>query len=152
MRFRKILRGSWGRFQQRILQCFQQWRRLENCVRFPGGYFEQDWGIIIIFTSFLYLVSTLGPHFSQLLSAALSYFPESHRRSEISSLSRVILVLGKARCCRVPILGCRGWYDIFPKNCTRHDAWVDMLLWWSCQSPVAHSCSLQNLSSFCRGM
>ena len=33
--------------------------------------------------------------FSQLPSAALSYFPESHQWSEISSLSKVILVLGK---------------------------------------------------------
>ena len=24
--------------------------------------------------------------------------------------------------------------------CTRHDAWVGLLLRWSCQSPVAHSC------------
>ena len=26
----------------------------------------------------------------------------------------------------------------------RRDAWAGMLLWWSCQSPVAHSCSLLN--------
>ena len=41
-------------------------------------------------------------------SAALSYFPESHQQSEISSLSKVILVLGKARSHRVPNLGCKG--------------------------------------------
>ena len=35
----------------------------------------------------------------------------------------------------------------------RCDAWVATLLWWSCQSPVAHSCSLLNhLNSFHRGM
>ena len=39
--------------------------------------------------------------FSQSPSAALSYFPESYQQSEISSLSKVILVLGKAKCCRV---------------------------------------------------
>ena len=33
--------------------------------------------------------------FSQSPSAALSYFPESHCQSEISSLSKVILVLEK---------------------------------------------------------
>ena len=38
----------------------------------------------------------------------LSYFPESHWQSEISSLSKVILVLGKARSRRAPNLGCRG--------------------------------------------
>ena len=53
-------------------------------------------------------------------SAALSYFPESHQWSEISSLSRVILVLGKARGSRAPNLGCRGvqspgWFDISSK-------------------------------------
>ena len=35
----------------------------------------------------------------------------------------------------------------------RHDAWVGTLLWWSCQSPVVHSCGLLNhLDSFSGGM
>ena len=52
---------------------------------------------------------TLGPDtVLQLLSAALSYFPESHWRSEMSSLSMVTLVLGKARNSRAPNLGCWG--------------------------------------------
>ena len=35
----------------------------------------------------------------------------------------------------------------------RHDAWVGALLWWSCQSPVAHSCRLLcHLKSFHEGM
>ena len=60
-------------------------------------------------------------HSSQLPSAAPLYFPESHWWSEISSLSKVILVLGKARSCRAPNLGCRGaespgWFDVLPKN------------------------------------
>ena len=46
--------------------------------------------------------------FSQLPSAARLYFPESHQRSEIFSLSKVILVLGKVRNLRVPNLGCSG--------------------------------------------
>ena len=46
--------------------------------------------------------------FSQSPSAAPLYYPESHRWSEISSLSKVILVLGKARRHRAPNLGCRG--------------------------------------------
>ena len=37
-----------------------------------------------------------------------SCFPESHRWSEIFSLSKVILVLEKARSCRAPNLGFRG--------------------------------------------
>ena len=44
--------------------------------------------------------------FSQSLSAAPLYIPESHRQSEICSLSKVILVLGKDRSHRVPNLGC----------------------------------------------
>ena len=32
----------------------------------------------------------------------------------------------------------------------RCDAWAGILLWWSCQSPVAHSCSLlKHPDSFC---
>ena len=45
---------------------------------------------------------------SQLSSAVPLYFPESHPWSEISSLSKVILVLGKDRSHRVPNLGCNG--------------------------------------------
>ena len=57
--------------------------------------------------------------FSQSPSAAPSYFPESHWWSEMSSLSKVILVLGKSRNCGVPNLGCRGsespgWPDVLP--------------------------------------
>ena len=64
--------------------------------------------------------------FSQLLSAALLYFPESHQWSEISLLSKVILVLGKARSHRVPNLGCRGaespgWSDVLSKKL--HKMW-----------------------------
>ena len=57
------------------------------------------------------------PYHIFLLSYLLSYFPESHQWSEISSLSKVILVLGKARSHRVPNLGCGGaespgWFDV----------------------------------------
>ena len=80
--------------------------------------------------------------FSQLPTAALLYFPESHQWSETSSLSKVILVLGKARSHRAPNLGCwgtesSGWFDVSQKKkkfCTNRDAWVGVLLWWSCQS------------------
>ena len=59
----------------------------------------------------------------------------------------MILVLGKSRSCRARHLGCRGcescgWFDVSPKNCRRLDVWAGKLLWWSCQSPVAHSCGL----------
>ena len=45
--------------------------------------------------------------FSQLPSASLMCFPESHQQYKISSLSKVILVLGKARSCRASNLACR---------------------------------------------
>ena len=54
-------------------------------------------------------------------SDAPSYFPESHQCSEISSLSKVILVLGKAKRHRAPNLGCSGaespgWFGVLPKS------------------------------------
>ena len=59
--------------------------------------------------------------FSQLPSAAQLYCPESHWWSEISSLSKVILVLEKAWCYRTPNVGFSragspGWFDVLPKN------------------------------------
>ena len=67
---------------------------------------------------------------------------------KISSLSKVILFLEKARSHRVPNLGWRraespGWFDVLPKKFMRHDAWVGVL-WWNCQSLVVHSCGLLN--------
>ena len=64
---------------------------------------------------------------------------------KISSLSKVILVLGKARSHRAPNLGYSGpespgWFEVSLKT-----AWdVGALSWWSCQSPVAHSWGLLN--------
>ena len=48
-------------------------------------------------------------------------FPKSHPWSEVSSLSKVILVLGKARSNRAPNLSCSrakspGWFDVSPKT------------------------------------
>ena len=59
--------------------------------------------------------------FSQSPYAAPLYFFESHRQSEISSLSKVILVLGKSRSHRAPNLGCSRAesperVDVLPKN------------------------------------
>ena len=76
-----------------------------------------------------------------------------------SSLSQVILVLGKAKSHRAPNLGCRGGWVIWviwcftQKLCMRCDTWAGTLLWWGCQSPVAHSCGLLNHpNNFRRGM
>ena len=42
---------------------------------------------------------------------------------------------------------------IAKKPCMRRDALSSALLWWSCQSPVAHSCRLLNQPNrFCRGV
>ena len=96
--------------------------------------------------------------FSQSPPAAPSYFPKSHWWSEISSLSKEILVWGKARGVRTPNLGFRGSesparFDVSPKNCMRCDVWPGTLSWWSCQSPVAHSCGLlHHPNSSRRGM
>ena len=98
--------------------------------------------------------NTLQTPLLELPSATLSCFPQSHQQFEISSLSKVILVLGKARSLRAPNLGCRGLshlgdFMFHQKLCPRRDAWVSMLSWWSCQSPVAHSCRLlSHLNTF----
>ena len=67
------------------------------------------------------------------------YFLESHGWSKISSLSKVILVLGKARSRRAPNLGCRGaespgWFDVSPK----HSAWDMMHEQASCPNEAAN--------------
>ena len=47
-----------------------------------------------------------------------------------------------------------SWSWHFAKRLyVRCDAWVEALLWLTCQSPVAHSCGLLNhLNTFCGGM
>ena len=81
-------------------------------------------------------------------------FPKSHQWSEISSLSKVILFWEKPE-----VAGHQTWAIgelshlgdfIFHQ---KSDAWAVMLSWWSCQSPVAHSCGLLNHpNSFPGGM
>ena len=85
------------------------------------------------------LFKTLQKSLLESPSAAPSYFPESNQQSEISLLSKVILVLGKARSCRIPNLGCRGaeppgWFDVLPKN----SAWDLMHERACCHDEVAH--------------
>ena len=74
---------------------------------------------------------------------------------EISSLSKVILVLGKARSQIWAVGGLSPLVTwCFTKNlCMRCDASVGVLSGWSCQSAVAHSCGLLNHpNSFHGGM
>ena len=104
-------------------------------------------------------MDTLQPHtVLPIVSAAPWYFPESHWQSEISSLSKVILVLGKARSRRVPNLGYRGaespvWFDVSPNNYAWNVIHEWACSWWSCQSSVAQSWGLLNYpNSFLRGM
>ena len=108
--------------------------------------------------------------FFWLPSAALLYLPESHWRSEVSSLSKVILVLGKARSHSVPNLGCSGAlspgaFEILPKKspqCTMcewahcHDEADSHLLpkaaaFWIIQIGSIEECSslIQNLMQIC---
>ena len=102
--------------------------------------------------------------FSQSPSAASSYFPASHRRSEISSLSKVILVLEKARSRRVPNLGYRGSWVTWVISCfakkSLHQTFFFMLHERahcfneaaSHQLPRAACDLLNHLNSFHRGM
>ena len=71
----------------------------------------------------LSLFKTLQNSLLESLSATPLYFPESYWRSEISFLSKVILVLGKNRNRRMPNWGYReaespGWIDTLPKKKT----------------------------------
>ena len=67
--------------------------------------------------------------------------------SQISTLSTMILALGKDRSRRKPNLGCRepdrpGWCNVLlEKACMRAVELGSALLWWSCLSPLAHNCS-----------
>ena len=79
--------------------------------------------------------------------------------SEISSLSKVILVLGKGRSHRAPNLGCLGsgaelpvWFAVLKK--IPQKTWsMSSALWWSCPSSVTHNyCLLNHPSSFHGGM
>ena len=116
-------------------------------------------------------VGTLGPH--RVLPIAIScpsYFPEPHQRSEISSLSKVVLVLGKTRSCTVPNLCFRGakspgWFDVLPKNSAWdvmhgqahcHDEAANRQLpigadFWIIQMVSTEECSslMQNLMQIC---
>ena len=66
-------------------------------------------------------IGTLGPHtfLPVAISCPISWI--SLTAWNLFPLSKVILVLGKARSCRTPNLGCRGpesprWLDFLPKN------------------------------------
>ena len=89
-----------------------------------------------------------------MLSTAPSYFPESYQGSEISSLSKVILVLGKARSHRVPNLGWMGLSHLGNSMfCQKNSAGHVMHDLVCCQSPVTHSFGLLNHpNSVCGGM
>ena len=104
-------------------------------------------------------MGTLGlTQFSELPSAVPLYVPEFYRWSEISSFSKVILVLGKPEVweCQIWTVGGLshlGDLMFHQKTARRSDTWAGTLSWWSCQSPVAHSCGLLNhWNSFHRGM
>ena len=78
--------------------------------------------------------STLKHCVKSYVGMAISYpvhFPESQGQSEISSLSKVILVMGQARSFRAPNLGCSraespGWFKVLPKRC---NMWACTLSW-----------------------
>ena len=96
--------------------------------------------------------------FFQSPSAAPSYFSEFHRWSEVSSLSKVISVLRKARSHRAPNLGCRGLShlgDLIFHQKTLHETWHMSRCVVVVKVPITSCPQLQPLShpnSFCRGM
>ena len=118
---------------------------IEEDTRYKKHYTQGD------DASVPFKVGTLGPH--TVLPIAIS-FPVV-----LSWISLIVWNLfpfkgdfsfGKSQKSQGAKLGLLGsWVTwviwCFAKNlCTRREAWVGALLWWSCQSRVAHSCSLLN--------
>ena len=89
----------------------------------------------------------LGTSHSSPSRCQLPYFPESHRWSEISSLSKGILVLGTARSHRASNLGHRGWVTwvvwCFTKNSAR-----DVMHEWACCPDEAANHQLPTAAAF----
>ena len=132
--------------------------KIETFIKEDTGYKKhctQDNDVSVPFK-----VGTLGPHtvlpvpiscpivFSWISWAVWNLFPFKGHFS-----------FGKSQKSQGTKSGCRGpespeWFAISQKKfCTRRDAWAGALSRWSCQSPVAHSCSLLNHpDSFHRGM
>ena len=76
-------------------------------------------------------VQNTAKSFVGIASAALLYFPEAGRLSEISSLSKVFLVLGKARSCKTSNLCCRGLSHLGDLMLYKKTA-QDMMHEWGC--------------------
>ena len=87
-------------------------------------------------------------HSSNLHQTAPSYFLECHLFSEISSFSKLILVLGETRSHKAPNLSCMGpespgWFDVLPKN----SAW-DVMHEQACCCDEAANCQLPIATGF----
>ena len=104
---------------------------------------------------------TLGPHtvLPIALSCPVSYFPESFPMIRHFFPLRDDFSLGKSQKSQGAKSGLWGswvtWviWCFAKKLCMRRDARAGTLSWWSCQSPVAHSCGLVNHpNSFHGGM
>ena len=96
--------------------------------------------------------------FPQTPSAVLSYFPETHGWSEISSLSKVVLVLGKARSCRCQIWAVGGLSllgILITHQNTLHKMWCvsGCIVMMKLPITICPELGLPNHpNSFCRGM
>ena len=84
-------------------------------------------------------VGTLGPHTVLPVSISCPVIVSRISLMVWNLFPKVILVLGKARSCRVPNLGCKeiespGWFDGLPKN----SAWNMMHKWACCRDEAAN--------------
>ena len=90
---------------------------------------------------------------SQSPSAAPSYFPESHQQCEISSLSKVILVLGKAKNHKAPkiwaVVGLSHLGDLMFCQKTLHKTWCMSKCIGMMKLPITSCSELQPFSSYC---
>ena len=87
-----------------LLKNVQDTRDIMHRTMMPQSPSKQaPWDLTVLIVP-LPLLKTLQNPLLELPSDTPSYFPESHQSSEMPSLSNVILVLGKARSGRAPIL------------------------------------------------
>ena len=112
------------------------------------------------YASISFKEETLGPHTILLITSSypIVFFWISLMVLHLFSF-KGNFGLGKSQKFQVTKFGLwGGWvtsviWCFIKKFCTRHDSWAGVLLWWSCQSPVAHSCGLlSHPKSFPGGM
>ena len=90
-------------------------------------------------TTVPFKVGTLGPHTVLPVATSCSInFPKSHQQSEISSLSKMISVLGKAKSRRAPIWAVEGLNHLGDLMFHQKNSARDVIHEWTCHDKAAN--------------